>query len=33
MACLDGWYVTGDINEKTMENIETQRTKERSQII
>ena len=33
MACLDGWYVTGDIDEKTMENLEVQRTKERSHII
>jgi len=33
MACLDGWYVTGDIDEKTMENIETQRTNERAQLL
>ena len=33
MACLDGWYVTGDIDEKTMENLEVQRTNERSHII
>ena len=32
MACLDGWYVTGDIDEKTMENMEAQRTTERSQL-
>ena len=33
MACLDGWYVTGDIDEKTMKNLEAQRTNERSHII
>ena len=32
MACLDGWYVTGDIDKKTMENIEIQRKNERSYI-
>jgi amidophosphoribosyltransferase len=32
MACLDGWYVTGNIDEKTMKNMEAQRTIERSQL-
>ncbi len=30
MACLDGWYVTGDINEQVMESMENQRITERS---
>ncbi len=30
MACLDGWYVSGDINENTMTALETQRINERS---
>ena len=30
MACLNGQYVTGDINEQTMENMEQQRNHERS---
>ena len=32
MACLDGKYITGDINEKKMEAMENQRNLERSQI-
>jgi amidophosphoribosyltransferase len=31
MACLNGQYVTGDIDEQTMENMEQQRNHERSQ--
>jgi len=31
MACLNGQYVTGDIDEQTMENMEHQRNHERSQ--
>ena len=32
MACLDGKYITGNINEKKMETLEAQRNIERSQI-
>lgn len=29
MACLDGWYVTGDVDEEKMESMEKQRNEER----
>ena len=32
MACLDGWYVNGEINEKKMDEMESQRLNERSKI-
>jgi len=32
MACLDGWYVTGNIDEKRMKILEAQRTNERSHL-
>lgn len=32
MACLDGWYVTNDVDEARMEAMENQRTLERSQL-
>ena len=33
MACLDGWYVTGDVNEKKIDSLEKQRKRERSHLI
>ena len=32
MACLDGWYVNGGINEKKMDDLESQRLNERSKL-
>ncbi len=32
MACLDGWYVNGEINEKKMDDLESQRLNERSKL-
>jgi len=32
MACLDAWYVTGDVNEEKMQLMENQRNFERSQL-
>jgi len=32
MACLDGWYVNGEINDKKMDEMESQRLNERSKI-
>ncbi len=30
LACLDGWYVTGDVDQEKMETIETQRINDRN---
>lgn len=32
MACLDGWYVTGDVDDEKMQLMEKQRNLERSQL-
>ena len=33
MGCLDGWYVTGDVNEQKIDSLEKQRKRERSHLI
>ena len=32
MACLDGWYVTGDVDAQKMKSMEKQRNLERLQL-